>query len=167
MDYFYARQQSLMENHQGMPAPCRKPRYAANLLQRRRVVSLPVILGRFSGFDWVPSKFEQLLRPTPSSLPDLALADESRIGMSSLALLSASFCEETNIVERRCIVYQDTSRYIKYGFIGVLPETSSRDDILVVDAITRARPNTPLVSSPNSDSSLWFVYVRGGTLGRI
>ncbi|KAG2414757.1 hypothetical protein HFD88_005945 [Aspergillus terreus] len=114
------------------------------IVEKKVLTPLPDVLGRFSGFEWVPAKFEQLLRPAPPPEPVLTLFEESRMGHSSFAIMEKYL--EDNVLKEGLVFFQDTAECIKYGYINMRSESPLRD-VLFVDTIARARPNTPLASA--------------------
>ncbi|GFF76038.1 hypothetical protein CNMCM6069_000272 [Aspergillus lentulus] len=126
------------------------------VIERRHIVSLPIALGRFSGFEWVPEKFRKLLRPVVPSVPRLVLPDDSHIGLSSFAITSRLTIHGEK--DWRVVAFQDEAGCIKYGFINT-SEDRPIIDVLFVDTIARARLNTPLLISRRTYIADLAIYV--------
>jgi hypothetical protein len=139
------------------------------LEQRKFLVSLPVALGKFDDFEWVPEKFSQLLRPSTPSLPPLVLSEDVHIGLSSFAITAIAAIQDGDSEQGRVtpepaeeqffIVFQDQTGCIKYGYID-MSEDDQQSDILFVDTVVHARHNTPLLLFGRAISSpLSIIYV--------
>lgn len=153
----------------------------ANILrkleQKKFLVTLPVALGKFDGFEWVPEKFSQLLRPLTPSLPPLVLSEGVHIGLSSFAITAITEIqddefEESDVghktpEEKFFVVFQDQTGCIKYGYVD-MSKDDQQSDVLFVDTIARARHNTPLLLfGTGIFSPLSIIYVtEDGVLAR-
>lgn len=134
-------------------------------------------MGKFDGFEWVPEKFSQLLRPLKPSLPPLVLSEGVHIGLSSFAITAITKIQDDDFEEsdvghetpeeKFFVVFQDQTGCIKYGYVD-MSEGDQHSDVLFVDTIVRARHDTPLLLfGTGIFSPLSIVYVtEDGVLAR-
>ncbi|KAL3455863.1 hypothetical protein BJX64DRAFT_294644 [Aspergillus heterothallicus] len=129
------------------------------IIEKKRLVPLPEALGKFRGYEWVPSKFQQLLRPPITAVPRLMLPGGCHIGLSSFAIYPKSRYGTISLERGNSYVaFQDEERYIRYGDI-CMNDDSSKNDTLFTDPLVRARENTPLALVSGWSSSISLVYV--------
>lgn len=115
----------------------KEDKYRWKIIEKRCLISLTEALGRFTGYEWVPRKFEQLLRPPTPSQSRLALSGGCHIGLSSLAIIP----RENG--KGNYIIFQDEEGYIRFGYFD-MNDVSESNDTLFADPVVRARHNTPL-----------------------